>query len=44
VPVVGPGQGFDTQVLRWRGYDVATLDIGIRFTPDFLMEWLDSSV
>jgi hypothetical protein len=32
--VVGPGQGLDTQVFRWRGYEVTTLDIDDTFHPD----------
>src|SRR5690349_597324 len=34
--VVGPGQGLDTQVFRWRGYDVLTLDVDDTFSPDML--------
>ena len=34
VLIVGPGQGLDTQVLRWRGYDVTTFDIDDTFEPD----------
>ena len=34
VLVVGPGQGLDTQVLRWRGYNVTTYDIDETFRPD----------
>jgi SAM-dependent methyltransferase len=34
VLVVGPGQGLDTAVLRWRGYEVTTLDIDPTFQPD----------
>lgn len=36
VLIVGPGQGLDTQVLRWRGYDVTTLDIDATFAPDHI--------
>jgi hypothetical protein len=32
--VVGPGQGLDTAVLRWRGYEVVTFDIDTTFKPD----------
>jgi SAM-dependent methyltransferase len=32
--VVGPGQGLDTLILRWRGYEVTTLDIDETFRPD----------
>lgn len=34
VLIVGPGQGLEVQVLRWRGYDVTTLDIDPVFKPD----------
>jgi len=33
---IGPGQGLGVQVLRWRGYDVTTLDIDDTFKPDYL--------
>jgi len=36
VLIVGPGQGLDTQVLRWRGYRVTTFDIDNTFLPDHL--------
>lgn len=32
--VIGLGQGLDTQVLRWRGYNVTTFDIDPLFGPD----------
>ena len=34
VLVVGPGQGLDTAVLRWAGYEVTTFDIDETFAPD----------
>lgn len=34
VLIVGPGQGFEALVLRWRGYDVTTFDIDDTFRPD----------
>ena len=34
VLIVGPGQGLPTEVLKWRGYDVTTLDIDRTFEPD----------
>jgi len=34
VLIIGPGQGLDTQVLRWRGYVVTTFDIDDTFQPD----------
>ena len=32
--IVGPGQGLDAQILAWRGYKIATLDIDDTFKPD----------
>jgi hypothetical protein len=34
--IVGPGQGLDTEVLRWRGYTVTTFDIDEALRPDHL--------
>lgn len=34
--VIGPGQGLDTAVFRWRGYDVETFDIDDRLSPDHI--------
>lgn len=34
VLLIGPGQGLDTVVLRWRGYEVTTFDIDTTFAPD----------
>lgn len=34
--IIGPGQGLDTQVLKWRGYDVRTFDIDNTFKPNFI--------
>ncbi len=31
---IGPGQGLSTQILRWKGYEVKTLDIDETFKPD----------
>ena len=36
VLVIGPGQGLDTQVLRWVGYEVVTFDIDGTFSPDII--------
>jgi hypothetical protein len=36
VLIVGPGQGLQTEVLRWRGYEVTTLDIDETFKPDVI--------
>jgi FkbM family methyltransferase len=32
--IVGPGQGLDTQIFKWRGYKVTTFDIDDTFAPD----------
>jgi hypothetical protein len=34
--IVGPGQGLDTEILKWRGYEVQTFDIDETFRPDFI--------
>lgn len=36
VLIVGPGQGLDTGILKWRGYEVQTFDIDETFHPDFI--------
>jgi len=36
VLIVGPGQGLDTAVFRWRGYAVTTFDIDATFRPDVI--------
>jgi len=36
VLMVGPGQGLETHVLKWRAYDVTTFDIDETFNPDHL--------
>jgi hypothetical protein len=36
VLIVGPGQGLQTAVLEWRGYEVTTLDIDETFEPDIV--------
>lgn len=36
VLLVGPGQGLDTEILRWRGYEVTTFDIDETFRPDLI--------
>lgn len=36
VLIVGPGQGLDTEILKWRGYEVETFDIDETFHPDFI--------
>ncbi len=34
--IVGPGQGLDPVILRWRGFDVTTFDIDETFSPDVI--------
>jgi hypothetical protein len=34
--IIGPGQGLDTQVLKWRKYEVMTFDIDNTFNPDVI--------
>src|SRR4051812_14446860 len=34
--VVGPGQGLEPTVLKWRGFRVTTLDIDETFSPDVI--------
>ncbi|MEI8247278.1 MAG: methyltransferase domain-containing protein [Lentisphaerota bacterium] len=34
--IVGPGQGLDTQILRWKNYEVKTFDIDAKFHPDYI--------
>jgi len=36
VLIVGPGQGLDTEILKWRGYEVQTFDIDETFHPDHI--------
>jgi len=36
VLIIGPGQGLSTVLLRWRDYEVITLDIDDTFKPDYL--------
>ena len=42
--VIGPGQGLDTHVFRWRGYEVTTLDIDNTFQPDVIGSVHDMSM
>lgn len=44
VLIVGPGQGLDTHVLKWRGYNVTTFDIDGTFAPDYLGSVHDMTV
>lgn len=34
--IIGPGQGLDTAIFRWRGHDVVTFDIDDRLKPDVI--------
>jgi len=34
--IIGPGQGLDTQILKWRKYEVTTFDIDKTFNPDVI--------
>ena len=36
VLIIGSGQGLDTQVLKWRKYEVTTFDIDETFKPDVI--------
>lgn len=36
VVIIGPGQGLSTTLLKWRDYEVITLDIDDTFKPDYL--------
>jgi predicted SAM-dependent methyltransferase len=36
VLIIGPGQGLDPVVQRWRGYEVTTFDVDATFSPDVL--------
>lgn len=36
VLLIGPGQGLDPVVMRWRGFDVTTFDVDGTFSPDVL--------
>lgn len=34
--VIGPGQGLDTHIFKWRGFEVTTFDIDEAFSPDVI--------
>ncbi|QWD00753.1 class I SAM-dependent methyltransferase [Polynucleobacter paneuropaeus] len=34
--IIGPGQGLDTLIFKWRNYSVTTLDIDETFNPDLI--------
>jgi hypothetical protein len=42
--VIGPGQGLDTAVFRWRGFEVETFDIDDRLSPDHIGSAHDLSI
>jgi SAM-dependent methyltransferase len=42
--IIGSGQGLDTVVLRWRGYDVTRLDIDATFGPEVVGSVHDMSM
>ncbi|MBM3210858.1 MAG: class I SAM-dependent methyltransferase [Deltaproteobacteria bacterium] len=44
VLIIGPGQGLSTVLLRWRDYDVITLDIDETFKPDHIGSVHDMSM
>lgn len=34
--IIGPGQGLDTHIFKWRGFEVTTFDIDETFNPDVI--------
>lgn len=42
--VIGPGQGLDAAIFRWRGFSVTTFDIDETFCPDVVGSAHDLSV
>ena len=36
VLIIGPGQGLDAHILKWKGYEVTTFDIDEKFNPDVI--------
>jgi len=36
VLIIGPGQGLDTHIFKWRGFEVTTFDIDETFHPDIV--------
>lgn len=34
--IIGPGQGLDTHIFKWRGFEVTTFDIDDTFHPDVI--------
>lgn len=34
--IIGPGQGLDAHIFKWRGYEVTTFDIDETFKPDVI--------
>ena len=43
VLIIGPGQGLDTAVFRWRGCRVTTFDIDQTFRPDVMLSLIHIS-
>jgi len=44
VLIIGPGQGLDTQIMKWRDYEVITFDIDKTFSPDVVGSVHDLSI
>lgn len=42
--IIGVGQGLDTHVLKWLGYEVTTFDIDQTFRPDYVGSVHDMSI
>jgi hypothetical protein len=42
--IIGPGQGLETEILRWKHYKVTTLDIDAIFEPDIVASCHDLSI
>jgi hypothetical protein len=42
--IIGPGQGLDTQIFKWRGFEVTTFDIDETFKPNVIGSAHDLSV
>jgi hypothetical protein len=42
--IVGVGQGLDSLVLRWKGFNITTFDIDYKFEPDYVGSVHDMSI
>lgn len=42
--IIGPGQGLDTAVFKWKGFEVTTFDIDATFVPDVIGSVHDMSM